>query len=124
DDTLSTTNLERVLTARAADVGRRKVDVAARALGATRLRPLRIAARYGITAPRGCSAGTILVGVDSGAARRRIMNLLPHALYNGGTQGCELLVSRHVGLAGPCLECLYPGTDEPPLAPRACGRAV
>lgn len=124
DDTLSVTNLERVVTARAADVGRRKVDVAARALRGTSLGTVRMAARFAIHAPAASAAETILVGVDSGAARRRIMNLLPHAVYNGGTQGSELLVSRHVGLEGPCLECLYPESTGAPPAAQECGRAV
>lgn len=113
DDTLSRSNLERVLIARGTDVGQYKVDVAARALQATRLHALPFVARYDSELPSGASADTIVVGVDSGAARRRIMNLLPAAIYNGGTQGSELLVSRHVGLAGACLECLYPEPDDP-----------
>jgi len=124
DDTLSATNLERVVTARAADVGRRKVDVAARALRQTSLRPVPMAARFAVRAPVASAAETILVGVDSGAARRRIMNLLLHAVYNGGTQGSELLVSRHVDLEGPCLECLYPESTQAPPAAQECGRAV
>ena len=124
DDALSVTNLERVVTARAADVGRRKVDVAARALRGTRLRTIRMSARFGMRAPAASAADTILAGVDSGAARRRIMNLLPYAVYNGGTQGSELLVSRHVGLEGPCLECLYPESTEAPPAGQECGRAI
>lgn len=108
DDRLSDSNLERVLTARAADVGREKVRVAAAAFRTTRLRPLPIAQRYGVAAPRRSRAEAILAGVDSGGARRQIMNSLPHSVYNGGTQGSELFVSRHVGLQGPCLECLYP----------------
>jgi hypothetical protein len=108
DDTLSPSNLERVLTAVAADVGESKVRVAARALEGTGLRAVEIAARYGIAAPARARATAVLVGVDSGGARRRIMNLLPRAAYNGGTQAGELLVSRHVDLEGPCLECLYP----------------
>ena len=113
DDRLEATNLERVLTARGADVGLLKVRAAARALAGTRLRALTFAARYGIAPPSGASATTILCGLDSGAGRRRLQALLPRALYNGGTQGGELLVSRHVGLEGPCLECLYPETDDP-----------
>ncbi len=124
DDELSETNLERVLIARAADVGRRKVDVGARAIRGTRLRAVRIPGRYDVRPPARARASTILVGVDTGGARRRIMNLLPAALYNGGTYRAEILVSRHVGLAGPCLECMYPEpavVDEPAKAD--CGRA-
>ena len=53
-----------------------------------------------------------MVGVDSGAARRRIARLLPTAVYNGGTQESEMWVTRHVGFEGPCLACLYPETRD------------
>ena len=111
DDRLSPSNLERMLTARAADIGREKVRVAASAFRGTRLRPIPMATRFDVTALGGSQAEAILVGVDSGAARRQIMNLLPYAIYNGGTQASEFIVSRHVGLEGPCLECLYPESD-------------
>jgi molybdopterin/thiamine biosynthesis adenylyltransferase len=113
DDRLDATNLERVLTARGADVGMLKVRAAARVLAGTRLRAVPLAARYGIAPPPGARATTILCGLDSGGGRRRLQAMLPRALYNGGTQGAELLVSRHVGLEGPCLECLYPESDDP-----------
>ena len=58
-------------------------------------------------------------------ARRAIGRLLPEAIYNGGTQSSEALVSRHVRFQGACLECLYP---EPFVrraeAAQACGRAA
>jgi molybdopterin/thiamine biosynthesis adenylyltransferase len=113
DDRLAPTNLERVLTARGADVGAPQVRVAARALASTRFRTIALPARYDIAPPSGARATTILCGLDSGAGRRRLQALLPRAIYNGGTQGSELLVSRHVGLEGPCLECLYPELDDP-----------
>jgi hypothetical protein len=99
--------------------------VARRALRATRLRTLAIRGRYGPGVPPRARASTILVGVDSGAARRAIVRLLPEAIYNGGTQSSEALVSRHVRFQGACLECLYP---EPfarrAAAAQACGRAA
>jgi hypothetical protein len=126
DDRLSPTNLERVLVAQTADVGRPKVEVARRALRATKLRTLAIRGRYGPGVPPRARAATILVGVDSGAARRAIVRLLPEALYNGGTQASEALVSRHVRFQGACLECLYPEPFAPRAAPAAqpCGRAA
>ena len=126
DDRLSTTNLERVLVAGAADVGCPKVELARRALRATRLRTLAIRGRYGPGVPRRARASTILVGVDSGAARRAIVRLLPEAIYNGGTQATEALVSRHVRFQGACLECLYPKPFARGPAPgaQACGRAT
>jgi molybdopterin/thiamine biosynthesis adenylyltransferase len=113
DDRLEASNLERVLTATGADVGTPKVRAAARLLAGTALRPVPLVGRYLFEPPRGARATTILAGVDSGAARRQLQALLPRALYNGGTQGSELLVSRHLGLEGPCLECLYPDIDDP-----------
>jgi hypothetical protein len=64
--------------------------------------------------------------VDSGAARRAIVRLLPESLYNGGTQSSELFVSRHVRFQGACLECLYPEAFAPAPArgAQACGRAA
>ena len=126
DDRLSPTNLERVLVAQAADVGRPKVELARRWLRGTRLRTIAIRARYGPVVPRRARAATILVGVDSGAARRALVRLLPEALYNGGTQSSELLVSRHVRFEGACLECLYPEPFTPvqPPGAQACGHAV
>jgi molybdopterin/thiamine biosynthesis adenylyltransferase len=120
DDRVDASNLERLLTAFANDVGRRKIDVARRALAPHRA--ARIAGRYGAELPRGARAGTILVGVDSAAARRAIARHLPYAVYHGGTQAAELLVTRHVGFERACLECLYP--EQPgDRAPRPCGRA-
>ncbi len=113
DDVLSPTNLERVLTAFGKDVGRPKTHSARRALAGTALRSRVIRDRYGPELPREARAGTILVGVDSGEARRRITRYLPEALYNGGTQGSEILVSRHVRFDGACLECLYPEIEDP-----------
>lgn len=126
DDHVSPTNLERVLTARAADVGRLKLELARRALRPTRLRTLGIAERYGPGLPRRARASTLLVGVDSGAARRQIVRFLPEAIYNGGTQASELLVSRHVRFQGACLECLYPEPFAwaPEPGARECARAV
>jgi molybdopterin/thiamine biosynthesis adenylyltransferase len=126
DDHLSPTNLERVLTAEARDVGRSKVDLARRALRPTRLRSVGIGGRYGPELPHRARASTILVGVDSGAARRQIVRFLPEALYNGGTQSSELLVSRHVRFQGACLECLYPKPFQSPheAGAQACARAV
>jgi molybdopterin/thiamine biosynthesis adenylyltransferase len=113
DDVLSPTNLERALTAFGKDVGRPKTDSARRALLGTRLRSRVIHERYGPELPREARAATILVGVDSGEARRQITHYLPEALYNGGTQGSEILVSRHVRFEGACLECLYPQIEDP-----------
>jgi molybdopterin/thiamine biosynthesis adenylyltransferase len=113
DDLLSSTNLERVLTAFGEDVGWRKTGLARRALGGTALRSRVIVGRYGRELPRQARASTILVGVDSGEARRQITRHLPEALYNGGTQGSEILVSRHVRFGGACLECLYPESVDP-----------
>jgi molybdopterin/thiamine biosynthesis adenylyltransferase len=130
DDRVSRSNLERVLTAGGRDVGRRKIDLARRALGCTGAQTACIASRYGAALPRGARAATIVLGVDSGAARRAITRHLPYAVYHGGTQGSEMLVSRHVAFAGACPECFYP---EPPAAqraeapaarPDACARAV
>jgi molybdopterin/thiamine biosynthesis adenylyltransferase len=113
DDRLEPTNLERVLGARRGDVRRPKVDVGARTLAPTRLQTRSIRKRLGPWIPRGVSAATLLVGVDSGEARRQIARLRPRAIYNGGTQTSEFLVSRHVGEDGPCLECLYPDVPDP-----------
>lgn len=120
DDALSRSNLERVLTASAGDVGRSKARVARRALARSALRPVVVHGRLGPALPRGSAARTLLVGVDAGEARRAIAGLGASAIYNGGTGAGELLVSRHVGLAGPCLACLYP----PPLVRRAEARAA
>jgi hypothetical protein len=113
DDLLSPTNLERVLTAFGQDVGRPKTESARRALGGSALRSRVIRHRYGPELPHEARAGTILVGVDSGEARRQITRYLPETLYNGGTQGSEILVSRHVRFDGACLECLYPEIEDP-----------
>lgn len=113
DDLLSATNLERVLTALGDDVGWSKTGLARRALRGTAFRHRVIRGRYGPEPPREARAATLLVGVDSGEARRNITRYLPEALYNGGTQGSEILVSRHVRFEGACLECLYPETDDP-----------
>jgi hypothetical protein len=113
DDLLSPTNLERVLLARASDVGRPKVNLARRALRNTALRTTRVSGRYGPGWPARTRAKQLLVGVDSGAARRQIAALEPHAVYNGGTQSSEFLVSRHLAAAGPCLGCLYPEVEDP-----------
>jgi molybdopterin/thiamine biosynthesis adenylyltransferase len=113
DDVLSKTNLERALTAFGRDVGRPKTESARRALGGTDLRSRVIHGRYGPELPKKARAATILVGVDSGEARRQITRYLPEALYNGGTQGSEILVSRHVRFEGACLECLYPEIEDP-----------
>ena len=113
DDRLSVTNLERVFTAHACDVGRPKAYLARRALRPTRAQPVEIRGRYGDALPRRARAATILVGVDSGTARRQIGRLLPEAIYNGGTQEGEILVTRHVRFGGPCLECFYPNVEDP-----------
>jgi molybdopterin/thiamine biosynthesis adenylyltransferase len=113
DDILSSTNLERVLTALGEDVGEKKTVLAKRALRQSQLRCRIIGGRYGRALPRGARAATILVGVDSGQARRHINQFLPEAVYNGGTQGSEIMVSRHVHFEGPCVECLYPEIDDP-----------
>jgi hypothetical protein len=126
DDRLSPTNLERVLVACAADLGRPKVELARRWLRGTQLRTVAIRGRYGPGVPPRARASTLLVGVDSGAARRAIVRLLPESLYNGGTQSSELFVSRHVRFQGACLECLYPEAFAPAPArgAQACGRAA
>ena len=113
DDRLERTNVERVLGATRGDLRRAKVDIAARTLAATRLETRTVRERFGAWLPRNVPARTLLVGVDSGEARRQIARLRPQAVYNGGTQASEFLVSRHVGEDGPCLECLYPDVPDP-----------
>lgn len=112
-DTLSVTNLERVLTATGEHVGWSKTGLARRALRETGLESHVIRDQYGAEPPAAARASTLLVGVDSGDSRRAIARYLPEAVYNGGTQGSEILVSRHVRFDGACLECLYPQTLDP-----------
>jgi molybdopterin/thiamine biosynthesis adenylyltransferase len=113
DDRLEHTNLERVLGARRGDLRRFKVDLGARTLAATPLETQAVRRRFGDWRPSGTDPRTWLVGVDSGEVRRAIAREAPHAVYNGGTQGSEFLVSRHVGADGPCLACLYPDLPDP-----------
>jgi molybdopterin/thiamine biosynthesis adenylyltransferase len=126
DDRLSPSNLERVLTARASDVGARKAALARRALAGTGLEVRAASRRVGM-GDAGLEGSAVVSGVDSGGARRAIAALRPAVVYNGGTQSGELLVSRHAERDGPCLACLYPAPWAPPGAGTSapvCGSAV
>lgn len=126
DDHLSASNLERVLSAFGRDVGLPKARLAARWLRDTGLTAVPIVARHGEPAAPGTRAPTLVVGVDTAAARRALSRRRPRAVYHGGTQSSELLVSRHVAGAGPCLECFYPEPATTPGAVEAhpCSRAA
>jgi hypothetical protein len=124
---LSLSNLQRYVLATYGDVGTLKVDIAARALQASRFSVSSHAIRVENFAPPTDYAQppTTCVSVDNIEGRRVAQALLPKLVINGWTGDRALGCSWHeFDRNAACLACLYQPTEPGPSATQQAAKAL
>jgi ThiF family len=117
-------NLQRYILAERGDVGKPKVEVAAKSLEGVEHFAYR--SRWEeFVAERGSHWGQVLVSVDSARGRRAVQGALPRWIANAWTQPGDLGVSVHPSLgSGACLSCLYLPKGEVPSEDKVIAAAL
>ena len=107
-ETVTLSNLQRYVLTSDADVGQHKTDLARRLFNGTNATIDPVTTRWGADQRTGPGHRTVLVALDSAAARLAVAASLPDRAYNAWTQPADIGWSWHeqFGLT-PCLACLY-----------------